>query len=276
MPHPSANEHGFSVQGLGVRRGDRWLLREIDWSVPGSRCVGLLGPNGSGKSTLARVLMGQLWATQGRVCVLGRTFGKADLHELRREMRLVQPSSIVPPDPQMLVSEWVLTGFFGTTGLFDATTEAQQATAVQTLSRVGMSALKDSPIGRLSDGERVRCLLARALVTRPRLLLLDEPTAGLDLFAREQVLAAVQRLASDPAGAPTVVMITHHIEELPPATADVLLLSGGRAAAQGPPQEVLTDKNLSAAYGCAVQIHRQGGRYFTHVAAGAWDNLLSD
>jgi iron complex transport system ATP-binding protein len=232
--------------------------------------------------------MGQLWATQGHVTVLGQPFGRTDLHALRRRIRLVQPTAIVAPDPQMTARNWVLTGFFGTAGLFDRVDEQQQLAGMQSLTRVGIARVADSPIGRLSDGERVRCLVARALVTRPNLLLLDEPTAGLDLLAREQVLAAVQRLAnpSDPdgssdsggdgqrAGAPTIVMITHHIEELPPATSDVLLLGDGRAAAQGPPQEVLSDQTLSAVYGCQVNVQSREGRYFTQVLPGSWDRLL--
>jgi iron complex transport system ATP-binding protein len=225
--------------------------------------------------------MGQLWATQGHVTVLGQSFGRTDLHALRRRIRLVQPTAIVAPDPQMTARDWVLTGFFGTAGLFDPVDDQQQIAGMQCLARVGLARVADSPIGRLSDGERVRCLVARALVTRPDLLLLDEPTAGLDLLAREQVLAAVQRLANPSpntadgrAGAPTIVMITHHIEELPSATSDVLLLGDGRAAAQGPPQEVLSERTLSAVYGCQVNVQSREGRYFTQVLPGSWDRLL--
>jgi iron complex transport system ATP-binding protein len=227
--------------------------------------------------------MGQLWATEGHLAVLGEPFGRTDLHALRRRIRLVQPSSIVPPDPKMSARNWVLTGFFGTASLFEAVNDQQQHAAEQALARVGLARVADSPIGQLSDGERVRCLVARALVTRPDLLLLDEPTAGLDLLGREQVLAAVQRLAN-PTGAdadgdghaatPTIIMITHHIEELPPVTSDVLLLSDGRAAAQGPPAKVLCDETLSAVYGCQIQVQSRQGRYFTQVLPGSWDRLL--
>jgi iron complex transport system ATP-binding protein len=273
----------FSLQNVGVSRGDRWLIRGINWEVARGQCAGLIGPNGSGKSTLARVLMGQLWATEGHVAVLGESFGRTDLHALRRRIRLVQPNSIVPSDPQMSAGNWVLTGFFGTAGLFEAVSDEQEQAAEQALDRVGLARVADSLIAQLSDGERVRCLVARALVTRPDLLLLDEPTAGLDLLGREQVLAAVQRLTSPAApvadrdghaAAPAIIMITHHIEELPPVTSDVLLLSDGRAAAQGPPAKVLCDETLSAVYGCQIQVQSRQGRYFTQVLPGSWDRLL--
>ena len=134
-----------------------------------------------------------------------------------------------------------------------------------------LSGVADSPYSLLSSGEKVRSLIARAMVTRPRLLILDEPTAGLDLLAREQVLATVQKLHG-----PTVILITHHIEELPPTTAQVLLLREGRTAACGPMDTVLTGPILSKAYGFAVDVRGIGGRYYLHVHPSAWEGLLGD
>src|SRR5262249_42630785 len=208
------------------------------------RCAAILGPNGSGKSTLARILSGYIWPTAGDVIIDGHRFGETDLNELRHSVRLVQSAGPYDVDPELTAREVVMTGMFGTIGLFDATTDEDSAHAEQLLVRVGLAAVKDSRYATLSSGERVRALIARALMHRPTLLLLDEPTAGLDILAREQVLATVQAMLTDPADAPTVVMITHHVEELPPATSLVLLLDQGKIAGAGTPEQVLTTELL--------------------------------
>jgi iron complex transport system ATP-binding protein len=140
---------------------------------------------------------------------------------------------------------------------------------------VGLAHRHDHRYATLSNGERVRNLIARALVREPRLLLLDEPTAGLDLLAREQVLATVQALFESGGNPPTVVFITHHVEELPPATAYLLLLDDGRAAAQGTPSQVLQNTILSRVYRCPVEVRVEGGRYYVQVHPDAWRGLLN-
>jgi len=151
------------------------------------------------------------------------------------------------------------------------------AEADRLLGQVGLTHVADHSYSTLSSGERVRALIARALAVRPGLLLLDEPTAGLDLLAREQVLATLQRLFDSPGGArrPTTVVITHHVEELPPATSHVTLLSHGRAAATGTPEQVLRPEVLSAAYEFEVQVRRSNGRYYAEVHPRAWEQLLA-
>src|SRR3954451_7057480 len=215
--------NAFELAGVGVRRGDAWILRGIDWSVPAGACAAILGPNGSGKSTLARILACHLWPTEGEASVLGGRLGEANLLDVRRSIRLVQPAGPYDVDPSLDAREVVLTGFFGTIGLYDPVTDEMGAEADRLLGQVGLTHVADHSYSTLSSGERVRALIARALAVRPGLLLLDEPTAGLDLLAREQVLATVQRLFDSPGGArrPTTVVITHHVEELPPATSHV-------------------------------------------------------
>src|SRR3954447_8044216 len=270
----------IDVRNAGVCRGDTWILRGVDWSVPPGACVAVLGPNGSGKRTLTRILALHLWPTEGEVSVLGNRMGDANLPEVRRHVRLVQPAGPYDVDPQLTAREVVLTGQFGTIGLYDAVTEEMEAGALRLLANVGLAHVADHLYSTLSSGERVRSLIARALVVRPRLLLLDEPTAGLDLLAREQVLATVQRLFQDDGGGrgapspPTTVFITHHVEELPPATSQVLLLSGGRAAAQGAPADVLRGEVLSRAYDFEVQVRQSNGRYYVEVHPRAWEQLL--
>ncbi len=270
--------NAFELSAVGVRRGEAWILRGVDWSVPAGACVAVLGPNGSGKSTLARILACHLFPTEGEATILGGRLGDANLPEVRKSIRLVQAAGPYDVDPALSAREAVLTGFFGTIGLYDVATEAMAAEADRLLAQVGLSHIADHTYATLSSGERVRALIARALAVRPGLLLLDEPTAGLDLLAREQILATVQRLfdvARGSEAAPTVVMITHHVEELPPATSRVLLLSEGRPAAEGAPDQVLRAEVLSRAYDFEVQVRRSNGRYYAEVHPRAWEQLLA-
>jgi iron complex transport system ATP-binding protein len=271
-----------AIAGVGLLREGRWILRDINWTVPAGQCAAILGPNGSGKSTLTRIIGCHLWPTEGTCSILGQTFGikpdgksgGANLPDLRHSIRLVQPAGPYDIDTTLTAQEVVLTGFFASLNLYDQVTEAQNADAKRLLDFVGLSHVANSQYSRLSSGERVRSLLARALVCRPRLLLLDEPTAGLDLLAREQVLATVQQLATSP-DAPTIILITHHVEELPPATQHVLLLEDGRVAATGTPQDVLREEILSRVYHCPVQVKSEGGRFYVQVHPAAWEELLN-
>lgn len=264
----------IQLTGVGFRRDGRWVLDDIHWSVPAGTCAAILGPNGCGKSTLTRIIAGQLWPTVGEVSVLGKTFGQTDLHSLRRRLRLVQSSSPIELDPDLSAMQVVLTGYFGTLGLYDPVDDAMERGAAEMLDRVGLNHVAGHRYLTLSNGERMRALIARALVVSPQLLMLDEPTAGLDLLAREQVLATVQALFEVEVASPTVIFITHHLEELPPATSQVLLLQDGRTAAMGTPDEVLRAEVLSPVYGCPMQILQQGGRHYVQVHPGAWQGIL--
>jgi iron complex transport system ATP-binding protein len=264
---------GIELRGVGVRRGERWILRDINWTVPAGRCAAILGPNGSGKSTLARILSGYIWPTAGDVVIDGHRFGETDLNELRYSIRLVQSAGPYDADPELTARDVVLTGLFGTIGLFDQVPAEQFDHADQLLAKVGLTAVADHRYATLSSGERVRALIARSLILKPRLLLLDEPTAGLDLLAREQVLATVQSLLESTT-APTTILITHHVEELGPLTSDVLLLDEGRIGACGPPAAVLQNGVLSKVYRCPLRIQVEDGRYYVRVAPGTWSGLL--
>lgn len=265
----------IELQNVGVWRSRRWILRNIGWQVEQGACAAILGPNGSGKSTLARIIACHLWPTEGEASILGSVFGQADLPEVRKGIRLLQPAGPYDIDAELTSIEVVLTGFFGTLGLYDTPSDNQTREAASILRQVGLSAVQDHPYSTLSSGERIRSLIARALVQRPRLLLLDEPTAGLDLLAREQVLATIQGLQHSAEHRPTILMITHHVEELPPATSKVLVLADGKVAASGTPEEVLRPEVLSAVYRCPVQVRQSGGRYYLEVHPSAWNGLIS-
>ncbi len=270
----NAHQPAIDLQNVGLRRGEKWILRNINWTLPAGVCAAILGPNGSGKSTLTRILACHLWPTEGESRILGGQFGDANLIDLRRSIRLVQPAGPYDIDPELTGREVVLTGFFGTIGLYDEVTRAMEDEADHVLEQVGLGSLASHVYRTLSSGERARSLIGRALVREPRLLLLDEPTAGLDLLAREQVLATVQRMFDTESDPPTVLMITHHVEELPPATSHVLVLSEGRAAAYGTPAQVLRPDVLSPVYGCPVQVRESHGRRYVEVQPSSWGDLL--
>jgi iron complex transport system ATP-binding protein len=264
----------IDLHGVGVLRSERWILKNIVWRVERGTCAAILGPNGSGKSTLARILAGHLWPSEGQCSVLGDTFGEVDLTELRRGIRLLQPAGPYDVDAALTARQVVLTGFFGTLGLYDSIAAHMEREADRVLSQVGLMPIANNPYYTLSSGERIRALIARALVLEPRLLLLDEPTAGLDLLAREQVLATIQSLFEDESDPPTVVLITHHVEELPPATSQVLVLNQGKGVAAGAPSQVLKSEILSEVYNCPVQVRAAAGRYYVEVHPQAWKGLV--
>lgn len=267
-------ESAIDLQSVGVARSDRWILDNISWSVPAGSCAAILGPNGAGKSTLTKVIAGHLWPTRGEVRVLGERFGEVDLHSLRRGIRLVSSTSPVELDADLTAHEVAVTGFFGTFGIYDQIEPGMWDDAAEMLDRVGLHHVAEHRYNTLSSGERMRCLLARALVVRPRLLMLDEPTTGLDFLAREQVLAAVQGLAAGQDERPTILMITHHLEELPPITSEILLLSDGKAAAIGAPKDVLRADVLTHVYRCPMEVTTLGGRYYAQVHPGSWEQIL--
>jgi iron complex transport system ATP-binding protein len=275
---PGANAPGASaieMSGVGVMRDGRWILRDVDWQVGCGSLAAILGPNGSGKSTLARIAACHLWPTAGQCSVLGRRFGQANLPELRRRIRLVQAAGPYDVDPALTAREVVLTGYFGSIGLYETPDQEMTRHAEQLLELLGLSAVVEHPYSSLSSGERMRSLIARAMATRPGLLILDEPTSGLDPLGREQVLATIETLL-ETGGGPTVVLITHHIEELPPRTSQVLLLQEGRPAASGAMDAVLRPQILSRTFGFPVQVRASGGRYYLEVHPAAWKGLLPD
>ena len=249
------------MSGVTVVRDGAVLLADVDWTVEeGQRWV-VLGPNGAGKTTLLAVASASLFPSAGRVELLGEVFGEVDLGELRTRVGLSSSSlnDRVPPHERAV--DVVVTAAHGVVGRWrEGYDEGDVARATDLLARVGLRAFADRRFGTLSEGERKRVLLARALMTDPELLLLDEPAAGLDLGAREALLRLLTRLAGGAGAAPSV-LVTHHVEEIPVGTTHALLLARGRVVAAGPVGEVVTGPRLSAAFGMPLQVASGQGRF---------------
>lgn len=284
-PLASASESpAVDVRDLVVVRQGTTILDRVSCRLERGRYTAILGPNGCGKTTFARCLLGQMFATRGSVTVLGRTLGQTDIRKLRRRIGIVNPTTDAGGyhtmgavvDADLSAIEAVITGFFATVGLYDSYSDEQRDRARELLTMVGLSHRTDLRFGLLSTGEQRRALIARALVHVPELLILDEPTAGLDLAGREQVLATVEQVLSqpNPRDAPAILMITHHVEELSPQTDKVMLMRDGRFISAGPPEQIITPEKLSEAFGCKVFVQRVHGRYWLQVLPEAWVDLV--
>ncbi|MGI9197349.1 MAG: ABC transporter ATP-binding protein [Candidatus Nanopelagicales bacterium] len=254
-------ESVLSLQGVGVRRGSAWILRDVDWTVgPADRWV-VLGPNGAGKSTLLGVASTRLHPTRGSVRVLGETLGLTDVFDLRPRIGLVGAGVGESIPPREKVRDVVVTASWGITGRWrEAYDEADLRRAESLLRLLGVAELAERAFGSLSDGERKRTQIARALMTDPEILLLDEPAAGLDLGGREALVRRLAAMAAD-ATSPTTVLVTHHVEEIPPGTTHALLLRQGAVVAAGPVDDVLQDSPLSQAYGLEIRVDQRDGRW---------------
>ncbi len=253
----------INVAGLRVVR-DGTILERIDWCVERGQHWAILGPNGSGKTSLLRALTGYLPPTEGTISVLGETYGRSDWRELRKRIGIVSSSIHQMMAENETALNAVLSGRFAQIGLWGAVEPAQRREAARILRRVECAYLKDRPWSHLSQGERQRVLIGRALMARPKLLILDEPCAGLDPAAREHFLQFLERLARGK-GAPALVLVTHHTEEITPSFSHVLVLKSGRVAASGLKGRILNSRLLSAAFGVAVRIRRVHGRYLLSV-----------
>ncbi|MFP4312174.1 MAG: ABC transporter ATP-binding protein [Nitriliruptoraceae bacterium] len=268
--HLDASFELAHLRAVGVRRGGTDLLRSIDLDVRAREHLAVLGPNGAGKTTLLRILATELYPTSGEVRVLGTTFGRGDLRELRPRIALVSLALDRLLDARLPALPLVAAARIGATWPPPRLLEREglAAAASEALARVGAAHLAERRVDTLSQGERQRVRIARALAIDPALVLLDEPFAGLDLGGRESLLADLDRLLAEPDG-PTVVMVTHHLEELPIGVRAALLLRGGEGVAAGPVTEVLADAPVSEAFGLAVTVRGHEGRFTATVRQGS-------
>ena len=259
-PHHHASvEPVIEISGLVVER-DVSILRGLDWRVERGQHWVVLGANGSGKTSMLRALTGYMPPTAGTIRVLGETYGRFDWRELRKKVGLVSSSvhQMMPENETALAA--VLSGKSAMIGYWGEVNDKDRSHAASLLRRIEASSLAERPWLHLSQGERQRVLIGRALMAEPQLLILDEPCAGLDPVAREHFLQFLQRLAKSKS-APAMILVTHHVEEIMPAFSHVIVLKRGRVIASGPRARLLNSKNLSAAFGAPVRLTSRAGRY---------------
>jgi iron complex transport system ATP-binding protein len=236
----------IELAGVTVRRGQSLLLDDVDWLVEDDERWVVLGPNGAGKTTLLQVAAAQLHPTSGVAGILDEVLGTTDVFELRPRIGLTSASLADRIPRSELVKDVVVSASYGVLGRWR--------------EEVGAAHLADRTFGTLSEGERKRVQVARALMTDPELLLLDEPAAGLDLGGREDLVATLSQVALDP-DSPATVLVSHHVEEIPPGFTHAMLLREGRVVDSGPVEDVVTAESLSETFGMPLVLTRADDRY---------------
>jgi iron complex transport system ATP-binding protein len=254
----------LEVSDLHVRRGHTIILQRVSWRVERGQHWVILGANGSGKTSLLSALTGYLTPSGGEITVLGRRYGETDWRELRTQIGLVSSSirQLMPNSEPALES--VVSGKYAMVDFWGEITRTDRSRAARILKQIECFPLAERPWLFLSQGERQRVLIGRALMARPRILVLDEPCAGLDPVAREHFLQFLDRLGRR-RKAPTLILVTHHVEEIMPVFSHTLLLKAGRVLAAGKQPEVLCSRLLSKSFGASLRLRAAKGRYALEV-----------
>ncbi|HEY1832555.1 MAG TPA: ABC transporter ATP-binding protein [Acidimicrobiales bacterium] len=263
MSIPDQPSAVIALHQVAIRREGNIVLEAVTWRVsPGERWV-ILGPNGSGKTTMLQVAGARLWPSAGAVEILGQRLGQVDVRTLRPRIALVSGSVTRQLRADIPARDVVASGRYGALETWwHHYSEADWLRADQLLSQGGVGSIADRPFGVISEGERQQVLLARALMSEPELLLLDEPFAGLDLGARERLLTRLGSLVGDPAS-PPLVLVTHHCEEIPPGMTHAGLMRQGQLITAGPLAEVLTSELVSACFDVLVTVGCDDGRWWS-------------
>lgn len=244
-----------------VRRNARDIIDHLDWTVADDERWVILGPNGAGKTTVLQLADTLIHPTAGVVEILGERLGRTDVFELRPRIGFASSAMARRLPPEETVLNVVLTAAYSVTGRWNEQYEdLDERRALRVLAEWKLDHLADRTFGTLSDGEQKRVQIARAVMTDPELLLLDEPSASLDLGAREELLALLGGYAQAPT-TPAMIMVTHHVEEIPVGFTHVLLLREGKAVAAGPIAEALTAENLTETFGLTIQLTEDDGRF---------------
>ena len=247
---------------VSIRRGSKLLLDTIEWTVEEDERWAVLGPNGAGKTTLLQIAAARMHPSAGTAYGLGERLGAVDVFELRPRIGLASTALAdrIPGTEQ--VRDIVVSAGYSVIGRWrESYSRADVRRAERLLRLMGVGGLGERAFGTLSQGERARVQIARALMTDPELLLLDEPAAGMDLGGREDLLGRLTRFADDP-DTPASVLVTHHVEELPPGISHVLLLRDARVVAAGLARDVLTADSLSETFGLQLSVERRDGRWY--------------
>lgn len=244
-----------------VRRGDSVLLDRVSWTVEEDERWVVLGPNGAGKTTLLQIASAQLFPTQGSVHVLEERLGSVDVFELRPRIGLTSAALAERIPRHETVHDVVVSAAYGVLGRWrEMYDDLDHDRAESLLRELGAKHLAPRTFGTLSEGERKRVQIARALMSDPELLLLDEPAAGLDLGGREDLVATLSMLAYDP-DSPATVLVSHHVEEIPPGFTHALMLRQGRVVAAGLLDQTITEQHLSATFGMPLTVSHEDGRW---------------
>lgn len=249
------------MTGVDVVRGETHLLRGVDWRVEADHRWVVLGPNGAGKTTMLQLAGALMHPSRGEVRLLGETLGAVDVFELRPRIGLTSAALTQRIEPSERTGDVVVSAGYAVVGRWRERYDVHDLTRAGVLmEQWGVAQFAHRPFGTLSEGERKRAQIARALMPDPELLLLDEPGAGLDLGGREDLVARLSDLARS-VSAPAQVLVTHHVEEIPPGYSHALLLRGGQVVAAGAADDVLTAGNLSDTFGLALELSRTDGRF---------------
>lgn len=259
------------IKSLSVQRNGKRILSNVDWQIRGGENWVVLGSNGSGKTTMLSTLLGYFVPTRGDIMLLGEQYGNCDWRQLRMKLGIVSSSlrQLMAEDEPALHS--IITGKYAMIDLWGKPKPVDVIEAKKVLRLIECQKLANRPWAVLSQGERQRILIGRALMAKPEVLILDEPCAGLDPAAREHFLQFLERLGQDDQ-APTFILVTHHVEEITPMYTHALMLKSGRVIAKGPMNSSLSSSNLSSTFNAKVKLKKRSGRYSLEIgeSQGRW------
>ncbi len=241
------------MKNVSLKRDDLFILKNISWEIKKGENWSLIGLNGSGKTSLLKIISGYTFPSKGDVKVLGKKFGAFDLRELRKSIGWVSSSLQEVLYSNETSEEIVISGKYASIGLYETPTEEDLNRASELLEQFGCSALRKRSYSTLSQGEKQKIILARSLMNSPKLLILDEPCTGLDIFARESFLSLIDIIGNS-SQSPTLLYVSHHIDEILPLFKNTLLLNRGKVHSSGRAEEILTEINLCDFYGKDVEV----------------------
>lgn len=256
----------LELRDVTLRRSGRALLRDLSWKIRPGEHWAVVGPNGSGKTTLLKVLVGYEWISTGTVIVMGNRFGYTNLPDLRTHIGWMSPSLERTIRPTMTVRQIVLAGTNASLDVYPPFEPEDEERCERRMEDLELLHVADTPFHVLSHGERCRCLIARSLMVDPDIIILDEPFAGLDMVVREEVSAQIDRMAAQ-SGGPAVIVVTHHVEEIPSCITHALALRNGRVVACGPRNETLTAPTLSEVFGVPISTEERNGRLYARITS---------